>query len=423
MADELRRQGARAHGPAGQGAQPAPERRHRHRGRHGDGDPAAQPERDHQRRAGADRAADAARRGAVPPHHRSGLPDRRHHPGPRRHPQRVQDRPRLGGGAWPRHRRGDPQGSHGDRGHRAAVHGEQGAVDRDHRRPRARQAPRGHRRHPRRERPHRHARGVRAQARRQRPGDPQQPVQGDRAAELVPREHAGDRRRSPGALDAAPRAQGVHRAPPRRGHPPHAVRSARGQGPARDRRGPRPGGHEHRPGDRDHPRLEGHRHRQGAADGRAPGRPRRLPRARRSPRDRGAGRAPGRVRAAVGAPGPGDPRHAARSADRPRAREARGRVPRAVGADRLPRGPARRRQEAHGRDRRRAARDQGGVRRRAPHRDRRRRGRDPVRVAHHRRGHGGDPDPARLRQAHAAQGVPGPGPRWPRHHRRRPGRR
>jgi DNA gyrase/topoisomerase IV subunit A/MFS-type transporter involved in bile tolerance (Atg22 family) len=67
-----------------------------------------------------------------------------------------------------------------------------------------------------------------------------------------------------------------------------------------------------------------------------------------SPRRRGPSRPRGRLRHLT-APGPGHPRHAPRSAHRARAREARGRVPRALGADRLPRGPARRRGQAHGR--------------------------------------------------------------------------
>ena len=47
----------------------------------------------------------------------------------------------------------------------------------------------------------------------------------------------------------------------------------------------------------------------------------------------------------------------------------------------------------------------------APHRDRRRRGRDPARGAHRRRGHGRHPHPPGLRQAHAGDRVPGAEPR------------
>ena len=91
----------------------------------------------------------------------------------------------------------------------------------------------------------------------------------------------------PVLLDAARRAAGLHRAPPRGRHAPHAVRSARGARAPRDRRGPRPRGHEHRSRHRDHPLVEGHRRRQGPPDGRAARRARRLPRARRPPAGRG----------------------------------------------------------------------------------------------------------------------------------------
>ena len=111
---------------------------------------------------------EALRRRAVQAHPRPGLPDRRRDPGPRRHPQRVQDRPRHDRGARRRARRGDPQGSPGDRRHRAAVHGQQGALDRGDRGHGPRQEARGHLRHPRRERSQRHPRRVRAQARRER---------------------------------------------------------------------------------------------------------------------------------------------------------------------------------------------------------------------------------------------------------------
>ena len=78
-------------------------------------------------------------------------------------------------------------------------------------------------------------------------------------------------------------------------------------------------------------------------DRRTARRARRLPRARRPSRRRGPGGQRSRVHAPHAAPGPGDPRHAARPAHRPRAREARSRVQGAVGAHRLPRGLAVRR--------------------------------------------------------------------------------
>ena len=73
LAAELRRQGARADGPAGQGSEPAHQRRHRHRRRHGDQHPAAQPRRDHRRHARADREPRAHHRRADAVHPRAGL--------------------------------------------------------------------------------------------------------------------------------------------------------------------------------------------------------------------------------------------------------------------------------------------------------------------------------------------------------------
>ena len=69
---------------------------------------------------------------------------------------------------------------------------------------------------------------------------PEQPVQDDAAAGVVRRQHAGDRRRAAADAVAASEAlRPLHRAPPRGGHPPHAVRSARGPRPDADRRGAR----------------------------------------------------------------------------------------------------------------------------------------------------------------------------------------
>ena len=62
--------------------------------------------------------------------------------------------------------------------------------------------------------------------------------------------------------------------------------------------------------------------------------------------------------------------------------------------------------------------DPHGVRRRAPHADRRRRGRDPHRGADRRRGHGRHAHAPRLHQADADTRVRGAGSRRPRHHRR-----
>ena len=62
--------------------------------------------------------------------------------------------------------RGDPQGARRDRLHRDALSGQQGEAAGAHRRMRAREARRGHRRHARRERPRRRAPRRRAEARR-----------------------------------------------------------------------------------------------------------------------------------------------------------------------------------------------------------------------------------------------------------------
>src|ERR1041384_8303858 len=62
LAAELRRQGARAHGPADQGSEPPDQWLGRHRRRHGDQHPAPQPGRGHRRRARDDRHPAAVRR-------------------------------------------------------------------------------------------------------------------------------------------------------------------------------------------------------------------------------------------------------------------------------------------------------------------------------------------------------------------------
>ena len=87
-----------------------------------------------------------------------GLPDRRHHPRPLRHPQRL-SRPAAARSSCAARSR-----SRQIRGDREAIiiteipyPGEQGDDDREDRRAGARQAHRGHLRHPRRKRPPRHA--------------------------------------------------------------------------------------------------------------------------------------------------------------------------------------------------------------------------------------------------------------------------
>ncbi len=64
----------------------------------------------------------------------SGLSDRRHHPRPRRHPQRLQGRPRLDPDARQGRDRDDPQGARSLHHYRDPVPGEQGHPGRAHRR-------------------------------------------------------------------------------------------------------------------------------------------------------------------------------------------------------------------------------------------------------------------------------------------------
>ena len=99
----------------------------------------------------------------------AGFPDRRHHHRPRRHRRRLSDRARRDRAARQAPHRGGAQGARRDRVHRDAVSGEQGEVAGAHRRMRAREARRGHRRHARRERPRRRAPRHRIEARRRAP--------------------------------------------------------------------------------------------------------------------------------------------------------------------------------------------------------------------------------------------------------------
>ena len=81
--------------PAGAVPEPARQRLVRHRRRHGDEHPAAQPARGRSTRSIAYiDDPDDRRRGADAPHQGPGLPDRRHHPRPAGHPRRLRDRPR-----------------------------------------------------------------------------------------------------------------------------------------------------------------------------------------------------------------------------------------------------------------------------------------------------------------------------------------
>ena len=106
---QLRRQGGRADGPAGALPEPAGQRRHRHRRRHGDQHPAAQPGRDRRRDHRAHQEPRHHHRRAVRDRARAGLPDRRLHLRPRRHPRRLRDRARRAAHARAHHHRGAPQ--------------------------------------------------------------------------------------------------------------------------------------------------------------------------------------------------------------------------------------------------------------------------------------------------------------------------
>ena len=91
----LRRRGIRTRRAARRVSQPAGERRRRHRGRHGDLDPAAQRRRDLRRGDPSDPAPGSHHRRSAAPHARPGFPHRRRAGrGPRRHPVRLRNRPR-----------------------------------------------------------------------------------------------------------------------------------------------------------------------------------------------------------------------------------------------------------------------------------------------------------------------------------------
>ena len=181
---QLRRDHRRADGPAGALPEPPRQRVGRHRRRHGDQHPAAQPARGGRRRHLADRAhagcapsrrCDApalARREnqtADSPDSGPRLPDRRLHRRPRRLGPGALDRPRRRAHARPLDDRDVEEGRPAvDRRHRDPVSGQQGEADRADRRPRAREDHRGHFGSARRVGPRRHAHRHRAEARRSR---------------------------------------------------------------------------------------------------------------------------------------------------------------------------------------------------------------------------------------------------------------
>ena len=201
---------------------------------HGDEHPAAQPQGDDRRDDRLHRQPGHRHHGPDAAHEGPGLPDRRRDPRPVGHPRRVRDRP------WPRPRAGDralradPRQPRGDRGHRAAVHGQEGRrrrrhpqdrgagqreeADRDLRRP----GPLG---------PQRHAGRDRAQARREPEGRAQQALQAHADADHVRREHGrpgGER----AAAAVAARGHPLLRPPPARGRRPALQARAARRSPA-----------------------------------------------------------------------------------------------------------------------------------------------------------------------------------------------
>ena len=322
---ELRRAADDPGRPARALPEPARQRRLGHRGRHGDEHPASQPRRG-DRRGGRtdrrprdhDRGSDAARQGPRLPHgcRRDGLPG---------HQGCVRDRPRAHA-----HARGGPHRAaegrpRGDRDHRAALPGQEGRRGRRHpqdRRPRERQGPERHPQHRRPVRQAGHADLDRAEARRDREGRPQQPVQAHAPAVDVRREHGGARRRH------APHARAEGAAPPLR-RPPEAGHHAADEVPPRSRRAPRARARglpdrarEPRRGHRADPRVERCRPRARIPDrallvqrGAGPGDPRSAPARPHVARDRGdplgARRADGADRRAAR-----DPRRRGRASSR-----------------------------------------------------------------------------------------------------------
>ena len=307
---ELRRDQQGADRPAVAVPEPAGQRRHRHRRRHGDQHPAAQSDRDrrgdprlHREPGHRPRRPDGAREGPRLPRRRA---DER-----AGNPRRVRVGARERQGPGPRPRRAHPRRQGRDRHLRASLHGQKGRrgrPDHEDRRPRPREEDHRDLRPARRVRPLRHADRDRAEARRRSRGrGPQSALQAHAAAELVRDQHGRARRRR--AADA--RAEGADRPlrrPPARGrHPAHPVRAAPGRGP-----GARPRGHP----DRARQPRRGHR-----AD----------PRLRRS-RD-GPRRVDGEVQP-LGDPGAGDPGHAPPAPDRARVRQGARGAQGAAGQDR-----------------------------------------------------------------------------------------
>ena len=220
---QLRRQRARAGGPAGALPEPPGQRRRRHRRRHGDQHPAAQSRRGDRRLRRADRQSRAQHRGPDRHHPRSRFPDRRRHPRPSGHPLGLSHRPRLDRDARQGRDRDAARRSRGDHHQRDSLPGEQGHHGRAHRGALAREEDRGHLGAARRIRPRRLSRRDRAQARGRRRRRPQPALPLHRAAEHLRRQHGGARRR-PSAGDEPEGPADVLPRVPRGGHlPAHQV--------------------------------------------------------------------------------------------------------------------------------------------------------------------------------------------------------
>ena len=258
LRSQLRRDDLRAARPALALPEPARQRHGRHRRRHGDEHPAAQPDRGDRRHPGLHREPRHRPRRPDGAHQGPGLPGRRLHER-LGHPRRLRLGPRQHQDPRPRARRADPRRQGRDHRLRAPVHGQEGRrrrPDHEDRRPRPRQEDHRHLRPARRVRSLGHAPRDRAQARR-RPGRgrPQPALQAHRDADLVRRQRRRSGRRR--AADARPQGADppLRRASARGDHPPHPVPPAQGRGARARPRGPARRARQPRRGDRADPRL------------------------------------------------------------------------------------------------------------------------------------------------------------------------
>ena len=256
---QLRRREPGTAGPAVPLPEPAGQRHLGDRGRHGDQHPAAQPARGLGRGDGLHRRSGDRPRGPDDAHQGPRLPRRRDDE-PRGDPRRLRDRPRQHQSPRPRPRRAAERGQGGDRRHRAAVHGEEARrkrAGREDRRPRPQQKTRRHLRPPRRDRRTRHAARHRAQTRRPAgQSRPQQPLQKNRDAVDLRRQHGGAGRRRAADAQTARADRALRRAPARGRHPPDPVRTASRRGPRPHLGGPAGRARQPRRGDQTDPLLE-----------------------------------------------------------------------------------------------------------------------------------------------------------------------